>query len=194
MVTLLFKQFPRSFVGPFIYSTYSLWNDAREDKCFLFWNAAREHWRVGVAGMMVKNCLRCEHSNKCPEFSSEHHAESSYYPTKLQPWSGPRPSHLPSWNIPCSGKREHEVWWGGMRKVGRSFSLVHYQGDKQVKAISLVKLAQCPAQAMTNAYTTSGQEDGSFLLEAHGLWVFNGSSKQDLPKVKSLWVERHMRM
>lgn len=56
-----------------------------------------------------------------------------------------------------------------MKKVGRSFSLVHYQGDKQVKAISLVKLAQCPAQATTNAYTTSGQEDGSFLLEAHGL-------------------------
>lgn len=136
---LLFKeeQFPRSFVGPFIYSRYSLWNDAREDKRFLLWNAGREHWRVGVAGMMGKNCLWCEHSDKCPELSSEHHAESSYYPMKLQPWSGPRPSRLPSWNIPCSGKREHEVWWGGMKKVGRSFSLVHYQGDKQVKAISI---------------------------------------------------------
>lgn len=34
---------------------------------------------------------------------------------------------------------------------------------------SLVKLAQHPAQAVTSAYTMSGQEDGSFPSEAHRL-------------------------
>lgn len=34
---------------------------------------------------------------------------------------------------------------------------------------SSVKPTQCPAQAMTNVYATSGQGDGSFLSEAHRL-------------------------
>lgn len=50
---------------------------------------------------------------------------------------------------------------------------------------SSVKLAQCPAQAVTNAFT-SGQEDGSFPSEAHRLNL-QGSSNQDSPKVKSVW-------
>lgn len=31
------------------------------------------------------------------------------------------------------------------------------------------------AQAVNDAHTTSGQEDGNLLSEAHGLGVFNGS-------------------
>lgn len=56
---------------------------------------------------------------------------------------------------------------------------------------SSVKLAQCPAQAVTNAFT-SGQEDGSFPSEAHRLNL-QGSSNQDSPKVKSVWSRAGIR-
>lgn len=56
--------------------------------------------------------------------------------------------------------------------VGKSFSLVHYQGDKQDKAISVGIISEAsPVSCSGNdqSYTTPGQEDGSFLSEAHRL-------------------------
>ena len=62
-----------------------------------------------------------------------------------------------------------EEEWKGLEKALVWFITKETSRTKPFQMESSVKLAQCPARAMTSAYTTSGQEDGSFLSEAHRL-------------------------
>lgn len=62
-----------------------------------------------------------------------------------------------------------EEEWEGLEETLVWFITQETSRAKPFQRESSVELAHCPAQAMTSAYTTSGQEDRSFLSEAHRL-------------------------
>lgn len=62
-----------------------------------------------------------------------------------------------------------EEEWEGLGKTLVWFVTQETSRTKPFQVESSVELTHGPAQAMTSAYTTSGQEDGSLLSEAHRL-------------------------
>lgn len=74
---------------------------------------------------------------------------------------------------PLAPKRDNVKWirkeWEGLEEAFVWFITKETSRTKLFQVETSVKLVQCPAQAMTSAYTTSGQEDGCFPPEEHGL-------------------------
>lgn len=188
---LLFEeeQFPRFFVGPFIHVLLFEMVPERRSVSYSK-NQQEKIGGGGMAEMMVGSdllllmwtlqqvpriCLRAP----CWDF-----LQSSSYHEVAQDL------HICPLGTSC------EVSWGGMENAGRNFSLVHYQGNKRGIVLDGITHEASPVSC----------SDGDQYL--HHIWtgrwkfpfrstqtvVFDGSSKQDLPKVKSLGVIRHMRV
>jgi hypothetical protein len=150
-----------------------------ERRCsFLFWSTSREHWReTGRCGelllvyILLGRIIPEQHSNKCPELTLEHTARSF-----LTRDCSLEVATFTLLEYPLVQKRECEVGWGGTGRAERSFNLVGYQGNKQDEYILgeiIGEASPISCSGSGQCLHPPGQENGSFLLEAHRLWVFN---------------------
>lgn len=130
------ERFPGSFFVPFFYSLLFEVMPARRSVSYS--EMQREKIRGvedgGDDGRRKSYFSWCKHSHKCPEFVSARHAGTSYYPGKCSLDVTPG-LHICPLEQPLA-QREREVGRGGMERVGKSFSLLRYQGNKQDKTIS----------------------------------------------------------
>lgn len=92
---------------------------------------------------------------------------------KWHPRSGLRPLLFAFLERPLAPKRENMKWSKkereGLEEAFVWFITKETSRTKLFQVETSVKLVQRPSQAMTSAYSTSGQEDGRFPPEEHRL-------------------------